>query len=54
MENTLIQVITSPENKEPQDAACNCSFYYGCRIKGALLEGYMDGIMAVMPDSSNG
>lgn len=53
MENTLITLLTPSGNEEPQNAACNCSFYYGCRIKGALLEGYMDGIMAVMPDSSN-
>lgn len=48
METSIVIFITPPESEEALKSVCDCSGYYGCRINGAILEGYMDGIMVFL------
>ena len=48
MEGIFIVLITPLQEGENSNVVCDCSVYYGCRIKGALLAGYMDGTMTVI------
>ncbi|GEM_PF-1901874 len=52
MESIFIILLTPVSSDKDVDKVCDCSFSYGCRIKGALLEGYMEGVMVVVSGSN--